>query len=238
MPSGIELVLAPLTPETPIEARAEMKLRAALGASLLFTQGAVPAARQACAAALRLAESLGDTEQQLRALWELWVHHTNTGEHVAALALAEKFQMVALDHGDPATLPVADRIIGMSYHYLADQTNAWRNIERMLSADVDPRRPSRSSGSGSIKRSPAGSLSRGSSGSEVSPTRHGTRCEARMATRRRSRTRPRYVTRSATAGALSRCGREIWPRRIVTRNCCSIFRGSTVSRSGMISPPA
>jgi hypothetical protein len=30
-------------------------------------------------------------------------------------------------------------MMGMSYHYLGDQTNAWRHIERMLSADVDPR---------------------------------------------------------------------------------------------------
>jgi hypothetical protein len=30
----------------------------------------------------------------------------------------------------------------LSYHYLGDQTNAWRHIDRMMSADVDPRRRS------------------------------------------------------------------------------------------------
>ena len=58
-----------------------MKLHAALGASLLFTKGAIPAAGQACTAALDLAELLGDAEYQLRALWGLWTHHTNSGEH-------------------------------------------------------------------------------------------------------------------------------------------------------------
>jgi hypothetical protein len=33
-------------------------------------------------------------------------------------------------------------MMGASYHYLGDQTNAWRHIERMLSADVDPQRRS------------------------------------------------------------------------------------------------
>ena len=138
----VEQVFASLAPEAPIDARGEMKLQAALGASLLFTKGAIPAARQACTAALRLAELLGDTEHQLRALWELWVHHTNTGELAAALAVAQRFYTLALEHADPATLPIADRMMGMSYHYLGDQTNAWRHIERMLSADVDPRRRS------------------------------------------------------------------------------------------------
>jgi predicted ATPase len=138
----IEQVFASLARKTPIDARGEMKLQAALGASLLFTKGAIPEARQACTAALRLAESLGDTEHQLRALWEFWVHHTNTGEHAAALAVAQRFYTLALEHADPATLPIADRMVGMSYHYLGDQTNAWRHIERMLSVDVDSQRRS------------------------------------------------------------------------------------------------
>src|ERR1700733_9185346 len=123
------------TGEVPIDARDEMKLQAALGAS--------PAARQASTAALRLAESLGDTEYQMRALWELWVHHTNTGELAAALAVAQRFYTLALEYAYPATMPIADRMMGMSYHYLGDQTNAWRHMERMLSADVDlqPRSP-------------------------------------------------------------------------------------------------
>src|SRR5205823_3113343 len=81
-------------------------------------------------------------KHQLKALWEIWVHRTNTGEHAAALAVAQQFYTLALEHADPATLPIADRMIGMSYHYLGDQTNAWRNIDRMMRADVDPQRRS------------------------------------------------------------------------------------------------
>jgi tetratricopeptide (TPR) repeat protein len=140
--SRVEQAFASRIREAPIDARAGMKLQAALGASLLFTKGAIPAAREACTAALGLAESLGDTEYQLRALWGLWAHHTNTGELAAALDVARRFYTLALEHADPATLPIADRMMGMTYHYLGDQTNAWRQIERMLNADVDPQRRS------------------------------------------------------------------------------------------------
>jgi predicted ATPase/DNA-binding winged helix-turn-helix (wHTH) protein len=140
--SRVQQVFASLAREAPIDARGEMKLQAALAASLLFTKGAIPAARQACTAALRLADSLGDTEYQLRASWVLWAHHTNTGELAAALAVARRFHTLALEHADPATLPIANRMMGMSYHYLGDQTNAWRHIEQMLSADIGPQRRS------------------------------------------------------------------------------------------------
>jgi tetratricopeptide (TPR) repeat protein len=138
----VEQALAILAHAGPTDGPDEMKLQAGLSASLLYTRGATPEARQASATALRLAESLGDTEYQLRALWELWVHRNNTGEYTAALAVAEKFHTLALKHADPATLPIADRMIGTSYHYLGDQTNAWRYIERILSAGVDPQRRS------------------------------------------------------------------------------------------------
>jgi predicted ATPase/DNA-binding winged helix-turn-helix (wHTH) protein len=140
--SRVEQVFASRAGEAPIDARGEMKLKAALGASLMYTKGAIPAVTQASTAALGLAESLGDTEYQLRALWTLWAHHTNTGELAAALAVARRFHTLALEHADPANLPIADRMMGMTHHYLGDQTNAWRHIERMLSADVDPQRRS------------------------------------------------------------------------------------------------
>jgi predicted ATPase/DNA-binding winged helix-turn-helix (wHTH) protein len=136
----VEQALASLVHAELIDARDEMKLQAALSASLLYTKGANLDARQASATALRLAESVGDTDYQLRALWELWVHHNNTGEYAAALAVAQKFYALALKDADPATLPIANRMIGTSYHYLGDQTNASQYIERVLRAEVDPQR--------------------------------------------------------------------------------------------------
>jgi hypothetical protein len=219
--SHVEQVFASLARAAPIDARAEMKLQAALGASLLFTKGAIPAAREASTATLRLACSLGDTEHQLRALWELWVHHTNTGELAAALAVAQRFYTLAQEHADPATLSIADRMMGMSYHYLGDQTNAWQHIERMLSADVDPNRRFPLNRFWFDQRSGRVALAR-IFGSGVSPTRRCT-VQSAVATRR--------LADAATlcyalchGGCLVALWWEIWPRRNVTRKCCSIIR--------------
>jgi predicted ATPase len=138
----VEQALALGAGDAPMNARDEMKLQAALSASLLYTKGATPEAREASTTAIRLAESLGDTDYQLRALWELWVHSNNAFECAAALGVAQEFHALALKLADPATLQTADRMIGTSYHYLGDQTNARRHIAQLLSAEADPQRRS------------------------------------------------------------------------------------------------
>ena len=134
----VERALASLVPEAGRSARQEMKLYAALGASLLFSKGPMPETEAVWAKALEIAESLGDTEYQLRALYGLWVCRLNRGECRVALTLAQRFYSLAQDRGDPADLPIGDRMIGISLHYWGDQTNARRHIERMLSSYVAP----------------------------------------------------------------------------------------------------
>src|SRR5260370_17753218 len=114
--SRVDQALALLAPEAPIDAGDEMKLQAALSASLLYTKGATPEAGQASATALCLAESPGDTEYQLRALWELWVHRNNTAQYAAALPVAQKFYTLALRHSDAPTLPLPSRPVLPSTH--------------------------------------------------------------------------------------------------------------------------
>ncbi len=134
----VERALAGLAPEAGRSARQEMKLYAALGASLLFSKGPMPETEAVWAKALEIAESLGDTEYQLRALYGLWACRVSCGECRVALTLAQRFYSLAQDRGDPADLPIGDRMIGVSLHYWGDQTNARRHIERMLSGYVAP----------------------------------------------------------------------------------------------------
>jgi predicted ATPase len=128
----VEQALASLPPEASRSARQEMKLYAALGASLLLSKGPMPETETVWAKALKIAERLGDTEHQLRALCGLWVCRLNRGEFRVALTLAQRFYSLAEDRGDPADLPIGDRIIGTSLHYWGDQTKARHHIERML----------------------------------------------------------------------------------------------------------
>ena len=116
---------------------ARMKLYAALGLSLMQTKG------PACAGppwtkALELAGSLDDTEYQLRALWGLWMCALSSGEYRTALALAQRFCTLAANQPDPVDLLLGERMTATPLHYLGDQTNARRHIERMLARYVTP----------------------------------------------------------------------------------------------------
>jgi hypothetical protein len=113
-------------------------MHAALGASLLFSTAPMPETEAVWVKALKIAESLGDTAYQLRALCGLWGCRLTCGEFRVALTLAQRFYSLAQDRGDPADLPIGDRMIGASLHYWGDQTNARHHIERMLSSYVAP----------------------------------------------------------------------------------------------------
>jgi predicted ATPase len=134
----VERALAGLEPGSSSGARREMQLYAALGASLIQIKGHVPETGAAWTSALQLAERLDDAEYQLRALWGLWSYHLSRGEHRAAQVLAQRFSSVAAHTSDPADLLIGARLIGVSLHYLGDQTDAKRHLERMLSHYVAP----------------------------------------------------------------------------------------------------
>jgi predicted ATPase/DNA-binding winged helix-turn-helix (wHTH) protein len=134
----VERALASLVPEAGRSASQEMKLYAALGASLLYSKGPMLETEAVWAKALEIAEGLGDTQYQLRALYGLWACRLNCGEYGVTLTLARRFYSLAQDRGDPADLPIGDQMIGVSLHYCGDQTNARRHIERMLSGYVAP----------------------------------------------------------------------------------------------------
>ncbi len=135
--SRVERALASLVPGSSGDLRHGMKLYAALGLSLMETKG--PAcAGVAWTKALELAGSLDDTEYQLRALWGLWMCALTGGEYRNALALAQRFCSLAANQPDPVDLLVGDRMTATPLHYLGDQANARRHIERMLATYVTP----------------------------------------------------------------------------------------------------
>ena len=61
--------------------RDEMRLQAALGMSLNYTTGPVPATAAAWSRTLEIATALPSVEYQLRALRGLWAYHMNAGEY-------------------------------------------------------------------------------------------------------------------------------------------------------------
>lgn len=132
----VERALAAVDPETGRDEHREMKLRAALGWSLMYTTGPERPTSSAWQTAFELAEKVDDVDYQLRALWGLWASRINNGEFGQALAFAERFSACA-SHGSPER-HIADRLIGTALHFLGDQPGARLHLERMLSRYVPP----------------------------------------------------------------------------------------------------
>jgi predicted ATPase len=127
----VERALSVLPPGARRDARHEMKLCAALAASLRYTRGAVPEACAAWTKALELATSLNDTRYQLHSLWGLYWFHAN-GRNDLALVMAQKFCGLAAASADPNDLLIGERMIGITQHLLGEQPSARRHLERVL----------------------------------------------------------------------------------------------------------
>jgi len=81
---------------------------------------------------IRIAESLKDTDYQLRARWGLWTVCVTGGKHRNGLALAQEFVILAENGRDPEGLLVGERLVGTSRHFLGEQAVARWHLERML----------------------------------------------------------------------------------------------------------
>ncbi len=128
----VETALPRLGGDPAETARPRMQLSAALGWSLMFAVGRARQTHSAWATTLDLAETLGDAGYRLRALWGLWVAHLNQGEFRKALGLAKRFAELVAGSSKAIDLTMADRMVGISLHYLGDQDGARTHIERML----------------------------------------------------------------------------------------------------------
>jgi len=82
--------------------------------------------------ALSVAEGLGDTDAQLRALWRMWSYQYYRGDWNTGRLYAERFASVASRSSTPADALVGDRLVGTTMHYLGNQGAARHHLERLL----------------------------------------------------------------------------------------------------------
>ena len=129
----IEQALAALAGQAGSDLRLEMRLRAALGILLDITSGAAaPETGAAFARALEIAEQLESAEYQLRSLWGLWTYHMHSGHPRLALSLANRFGALAQSGSEPYDRLVGDTMVGVSHHWMGNQSDARRHSERMI----------------------------------------------------------------------------------------------------------
>ncbi len=128
----VDLALSHLETRSQRNPHLDMQLFHARGAALLNIEGNGPEIVSALSQSLTIAESLNDTDFQLRALWCLWCHALNNGQFRQALTLADKFYEVALRSPDPIDPLTGQRMRGFVLHFLGAQTDARRHVEYML----------------------------------------------------------------------------------------------------------
>ena len=117
--------------------RRDMRLHAALGAALMLTSMG-PEAHEAWSRALEIAQRLGDSDYEQRALWGMWVDRLNNGAFADALSLGERFLASAGESSDPNDVAIGHRLVGIAHHFLGDQAAAATHLERMLGRYVTP----------------------------------------------------------------------------------------------------
>lgn len=136
--AGIDRALARVGPWR--TDRDEMKLYAGLAAALLHERGPLPEVDAVWTRALQIAERLGDREYQLRPLWGLAIARFYVGDYRVALDLLQRYRAVASESGDVADFLGCDRLIGTTLHYLGDQREARRELEKTLTQHLSLQR--------------------------------------------------------------------------------------------------
>jgi predicted ATPase/DNA-binding winged helix-turn-helix (wHTH) protein len=110
----------------------EMKLNVSLGAATFSTRGPAPGMSERYARVRELAQRLGATTYQLRALWGLAGERYVQGDYQAALAYTEQFSELAELSGDPSAALVRDRMMALGLHLVGRQAEARPYAERAL----------------------------------------------------------------------------------------------------------
>jgi predicted ATPase/DNA-binding winged helix-turn-helix (wHTH) protein len=123
--------LAP-TDAVAVDSRKEMTLQAALGVSVMFTQGNTEGVRSAFTRSLQLAQELDDLHWQLWLLRGLHIYLTRVGDFRGALGTGEQGERVARKLNDPtSTLNVA-WMLGVAHHLIGNQNKAVQFCESAM----------------------------------------------------------------------------------------------------------
>jgi predicted ATPase/DNA-binding winged helix-turn-helix (wHTH) protein len=109
--------------------RVEMRLRAALGLSLMWTRGNSEPTLAALNRSIAIARRLEDPLNQILLLAPLHVFHMRIGEFGPAMRYAEKVVELARTTDDSAAVGLSRILLGFSLHFAGDLAGARRELE-------------------------------------------------------------------------------------------------------------
>lgn len=119
-------------PDTDETTRTALVLNAALGHSLMLTEGNRDGARIAMERALELAVRLDDKPNQFRLLSRLHMYFRRTGEISKLVPISRQLEELANSLGDAAAMSAAHTLLSVGYHLAGDQFAAQTHIDVVL----------------------------------------------------------------------------------------------------------
>ncbi|MNF38408.1 hypothetical protein D3C76_1132840 [compost metagenome] len=87
---------------------------------------------------LKIAQRLGDSGFQLRALWDLAAYRVYIGSYYEALDLMEQFRVIVIRRYHTAAQMDCDRFVATALHYLGEQDLARKHTDHLISSYVLP----------------------------------------------------------------------------------------------------
>jgi class 3 adenylate cyclase/predicted ATPase len=126
---GIELLTT--LPDTPERVQSELTLQTTLGPALMTTRGyAAPEVAAAYSRARDLCQQAEETPELFPVLWGMFVLYAGRAEHETARELAEQCLSLARRLNDPALLLEAHLVLGVSWFYLGQLSQAHTHLEQ------------------------------------------------------------------------------------------------------------
>jgi len=123
-----------------VDGRQEMMLQAALGVSVMFTQGNTETVRSAFTRSLELAEGRDDLHWQLWLLRGLHIYLTRVGDFHGALATGRQGETVARKLNDPTSTLNVEWMLGVAHHLIGNQDKAVELCESAMVHNPTSRR--------------------------------------------------------------------------------------------------
>jgi tetratricopeptide (TPR) repeat protein len=110
--------------------RSELAVQMMLMPALVATRGyGAQELEQTCSRALELCGAVGDSPEQVFAVFGLWMFHVVRANHGRSVELAHKFSELAVASGDDHLLVEADLIMGIAHFFIADFATAVRHFD-------------------------------------------------------------------------------------------------------------
>jgi predicted ATPase/DNA-binding winged helix-turn-helix (wHTH) protein len=135
----VEAAIVRLQTQTKPDDELEMRLQAALGHAIWYTDsfGDLEGMKRAFTRAAELAERKDDTEMKLRALWGTWAAGRGRGDHQSALTAATRYEMIVEGPGDKGAIILGARMLALTNHDLGNFDRARQYVANVFNLAPD-----------------------------------------------------------------------------------------------------